>query len=107
MCTQLDALVVAEGIETVQELDAVIAAGAHYGQGYLLARPAFRLPRSRGPRRASTPQVRAAQARSDQARRNPPLAHQWVRPSDPVFLGEAGQEAPRCAVIRARAIDLT
>jgi EAL domain-containing protein (putative c-di-GMP-specific phosphodiesterase class I) len=44
MCTQLDALVVAEGIETVQELDAVIAAGAHYGQGYLLARPAFPPP---------------------------------------------------------------
>ncbi|MDB4961153.1 MAG: hypothetical protein JWP01_1152 [Myxococcales bacterium] len=44
MCTQLDALVVAEGIETVQELDAVIEAGAHYGQGYLLARPNFPPP---------------------------------------------------------------
>ena len=31
---------VAEGIETVEELDAVREAGAHFGQGYLLARPA-------------------------------------------------------------------
>jgi EAL domain-containing protein (putative c-di-GMP-specific phosphodiesterase class I) len=37
-------MVVAEGIETVDELQAVIAAGAHFGQGYLLARPAFPLP---------------------------------------------------------------
>jgi EAL domain-containing protein (putative c-di-GMP-specific phosphodiesterase class I) len=34
-------MVVAEGIETVEELDAVTAAGARLGQGYLLARPAF------------------------------------------------------------------
>jgi EAL domain-containing protein (putative c-di-GMP-specific phosphodiesterase class I) len=40
MCTDLDAAVVAEGIETVDELESVIAAGAHFGQGYLLARPA-------------------------------------------------------------------
>jgi EAL domain-containing protein (putative c-di-GMP-specific phosphodiesterase class I) len=44
LCRDLDAMVVAEGIETVEELDSVIAAGAHYGQGYLLARPAFPLP---------------------------------------------------------------
>jgi EAL domain-containing protein (putative c-di-GMP-specific phosphodiesterase class I) len=44
MCVKLGARVVAEGIETPQELDAVIAAGAHFGQGYLLARPAFPLP---------------------------------------------------------------
>lgn len=40
LCKQLDAMVVAEGIETPEELDAVIASGAQYGQGYLLARPA-------------------------------------------------------------------
>jgi len=40
LCRELGAMVVAEGIETVDELRAVIAAGAHYGQGYLLARPA-------------------------------------------------------------------
>lgn len=39
LCTSLDALVVAEGIETKEELDAVIDAGVHFGQGYLLARP--------------------------------------------------------------------
>jgi EAL domain-containing protein (putative c-di-GMP-specific phosphodiesterase class I) len=44
MCTELDARVVAEGIETETELEAVIAAGARYGQGYLLARPAFPPP---------------------------------------------------------------
>jgi EAL domain-containing protein (putative c-di-GMP-specific phosphodiesterase class I) len=44
LCRELDALVVAEGIETIEELDAVRAAGAHFGQGYLLARPAFPPP---------------------------------------------------------------
>ena len=44
LCTELDARVVAEGIETKTELDAVIAAGARYGQGYYLARPAFPPP---------------------------------------------------------------
>ncbi|MCX5747379.1 MAG: EAL domain-containing protein [Proteobacteria bacterium] len=44
LCNSLDALVVAEGIETLPELQAVKAAGAHFGQGYLLARPAFPLP---------------------------------------------------------------
>lgn len=40
LCRELDAMVVAEGIETVEELDAVEDAGARYGQGYLIARPA-------------------------------------------------------------------
>jgi EAL domain-containing protein (putative c-di-GMP-specific phosphodiesterase class I) len=44
MCVDQGARVVAEGIETVAELDAVIAAGVHFGQGYLLARPAFPAP---------------------------------------------------------------
>jgi EAL domain-containing protein (putative c-di-GMP-specific phosphodiesterase class I) len=44
LCRELEARVVAEGIETADELDAVIAAGARYGQGYLLARPAFPPP---------------------------------------------------------------
>ena len=44
LCLELDALVVAEGIETVEELEAVQDAGAHFGQGYLLARPAFPPP---------------------------------------------------------------
>jgi EAL domain-containing protein (putative c-di-GMP-specific phosphodiesterase class I) len=44
LCRDLDAMVVAEGIETAEELDAVTAAGARFGQGYLLARPAFPPP---------------------------------------------------------------
>ena len=44
LCRELGASVVAEGIETVDELRGAIAAGAHYGQGYLLARPAFPPP---------------------------------------------------------------
>ena len=44
LCTELGAKVVAEGIETEPEFDAVLASGAHYGQGYLLARPAFPPP---------------------------------------------------------------
>ncbi len=39
LCGELGADVVAEGIETLDELHAVIDAGARYGQGYLLARP--------------------------------------------------------------------
>jgi EAL domain-containing protein (putative c-di-GMP-specific phosphodiesterase class I) len=44
MCVELQARVVAEGIETEAELSAVIDAGVHLGQGYLLARPAFPPP---------------------------------------------------------------
>ncbi len=50
LCRELDALVVAEGIETVEELDAVREAGAHFGQGYLLARPASPPPPIHWPR---------------------------------------------------------
>jgi EAL domain-containing protein (putative c-di-GMP-specific phosphodiesterase class I) len=39
LCRRLGARVVAEGIETKDELEAVIATGAHYGQGYFLGRP--------------------------------------------------------------------
>jgi EAL domain-containing protein (putative c-di-GMP-specific phosphodiesterase class I) len=44
LCRELDAMVVAEGIETADELEAVIESGARYGQGYLLARPAYPPP---------------------------------------------------------------
>jgi EAL domain-containing protein (putative c-di-GMP-specific phosphodiesterase class I) len=44
LCRELDAMVVAEGIETADELEAVQEAGAQYAQGYLLARPAFPPP---------------------------------------------------------------
>lgn len=57
LCRELDAMVVAEGIETVDELNAVMAAGAQYGQGYLLARPAFPLPEVRWPAEVNQPRV--------------------------------------------------
>lgn len=41
LCEDLGASVVAEGIETPEELMAVRDAGCHFGQGFLLARPAF------------------------------------------------------------------
>lgn len=44
MCREQGAKVVAEGIETVAELRAVIGTGVQYGQGYLLARPAYPVP---------------------------------------------------------------
>lgn len=44
LCRELDAMVVAEGIETAHELEAVIESGARYGQGYLLARPNYPPP---------------------------------------------------------------
>ena len=44
MCKELGARVVAEGIETIDELKAVCDGGADYGQGYLLARPGYPIP---------------------------------------------------------------
>jgi EAL domain-containing protein (putative c-di-GMP-specific phosphodiesterase class I) len=44
LCEDLGAKVVAEGIETIDELKAVVDSGAHYGQGFLLARPALPIP---------------------------------------------------------------
>ena len=49
LCEDLGAKVVAEGIETREELAAVIDAGVHYGQGYLLARPGNPMPPARWP----------------------------------------------------------
>ena len=43
LCVELGAEVVAEGIETYDELSAVVDSGAHYAQGYLLGRPGFPL----------------------------------------------------------------
>ena len=44
MCEDLGAKVVAEGIETVDEFLAARDVGAHFGQGFLLARPAAPVP---------------------------------------------------------------
>lgn len=51
LCNAMDASVVAEGIETRDELLAVQDCGAHYGQGYFLARPAFPPPLVNWPER--------------------------------------------------------
>jgi len=44
LCVDLDAQVVAEGIETDEEFVALQDIGVHYGQGYLFARPAYPMP---------------------------------------------------------------
>ena len=44
LCQELGARVVAEGIEQETELKVVIDCGAHYGQGYYIARPAYPAP---------------------------------------------------------------
>jgi len=49
LCEQLGAQVVAEGIETVEELRAILDTGAHYGQGFLFGRPSYPPPRASWP----------------------------------------------------------
>ena len=44
LCEDLGAKVVAEGMETEDELKASIDTGAHYGQGYFFARPSYPPP---------------------------------------------------------------
>jgi EAL domain-containing protein (putative c-di-GMP-specific phosphodiesterase class I) len=59
LCKDLDALVVAEGIETVDEYSAVLDTGAQLGQGYLFARPGFPIPRVSWPPRDSAAEAAA------------------------------------------------
>lgn len=59
MCAELGVTVIAEGIETAGELDALRAMGVRYIQGYLLAKPQFMgLPAFQLP----APEARAATA---------------------------------------------
>lgn len=58
LCEELDAMVVAEGIETKDELEAVMDSGARYGQGYLLARPSYPPPPVTWPSDGRTPIAR-------------------------------------------------
>jgi EAL domain-containing protein (putative c-di-GMP-specific phosphodiesterase class I) len=44
MCEDMGAEVVAEGVETVEQLQIVRDSGIHYVQGYFIARPAFPAP---------------------------------------------------------------
>ncbi len=61
LCEELGAKVVAEGIETEDELRAVLDTGAHYGQGYLFAKPAYPIPAPRWPLARSASAASAAQ----------------------------------------------
>jgi len=45
LCREMDARVVAEGIETEDEFSALRDTGVDYGQGYLFARPEFPFPK--------------------------------------------------------------
>jgi len=58
LCKEMGAAVVAEGIETAEELAAVRDAGVKFGQGYLLARPAFPPPPVRWPEVSSAARVK-------------------------------------------------
>jgi EAL domain-containing protein (putative c-di-GMP-specific phosphodiesterase class I) len=44
LCADLNASVVAEGIETNDEFSALCDTGVHYGQGFLFAKPEFPMP---------------------------------------------------------------
>jgi EAL domain-containing protein (putative c-di-GMP-specific phosphodiesterase class I) len=60
LCADLGAKVVAECIETVEELKAVADQGVHYAQGFVLARPAFPTPEINFPlARRATPSLPA------------------------------------------------
>jgi EAL domain-containing protein (putative c-di-GMP-specific phosphodiesterase class I) len=78
LCTELGARVVAEGIETSDELSCVRDLGVHYGQGYLLARPAAPPPL------VSWPFAQAGQA-APPVRRPPPPPRKRMsrRPAPP------------------------
>jgi EAL domain-containing protein (putative c-di-GMP-specific phosphodiesterase class I) len=55
LCSELGARVVAEGIETIDELKCVRDLGVHFAQGYLLARPAAPPPAAAWPLGADAP----------------------------------------------------
>jgi EAL domain-containing protein (putative c-di-GMP-specific phosphodiesterase class I) len=62
LCAELGASVVAEGIETDDELRAVIDTGVQYGQGFLFAKPAYPLPKAKWPGGKSQPPETTAKA---------------------------------------------
>ena len=72
LCTELGARVVAEGIETTDELACVRDLGVHYGQGYLLARPAAPPPVATWPFARSGSGPSGAEGSTPLIRRPPP-----------------------------------
>ena len=69
LCNQLGAAVVAEGIETYDELKAVVDCGAQYGQGYLLARPGYPIPTVTWPMSPMSPVGEPAKPQTQARRR--------------------------------------
>lgn len=58
LCHSMNARIIAEGIETEAELEAVLEAGVDFGQGYLLARPAAPPPSISWPAAVATGRAR-------------------------------------------------
>jgi EAL domain-containing protein (putative c-di-GMP-specific phosphodiesterase class I) len=62
LCRELGAKVVAEGVETVEELKAIADTGIEYVQGFLFAKPAYPLPSAKWPGAESVPPETSAKA---------------------------------------------
>src|SRR6478609_2728775 len=74
LCTDLGAKVVAECIETVDELKAVADQGVHYAQGYVLARPSYPPPDIHFPLARRSPPVSGTKHRPPPK----PVAKLWL-----------------------------
>ncbi|MET0795441.1 MAG: EAL domain-containing protein [Polyangiaceae bacterium] len=98
LCGDLGAKVVAECIETVEELKAVADQGVHWAQGYVLARPAFPAPQINFPLARQAPSAGAVRG-SPPAK---PIAKLPVQDSGAavgrVALAAAAPPVPRPAV---------
>jgi len=88
LCTDLGAKVVAECIETAEELKAVADQGVHFAQGYVLARPAFPVPEIHFP----LPRVAPPSAAKS---RPMPTAIGKMAPTAAVPGGKPGLQIPR------------
>ena len=97
LANKVGALIVAEGVETREELYAAIALGAHFIQGYFFARPGppgcmARPPLSERMEEAASGYVRFATERLNRERtirsRRDNLLHAWIRNLEQVVAGE-------------------
>jgi len=99
LCKELGARVVAEGIETVDELSCVRDLGVDYAQGYLLARPAAPPPKVAWPFHASAKlppplRVNAAAAARAQPPPVPPRRPVGQKPNKPSRPPRTGSSKP-------------
>src|SRR3954471_1039608 len=90
LCIDLGAKVVAECIETVEELKAVADQGVHFAQGYVLARPAFPPPEFNFPLSRRTPPLSAAKNRPPPKPIAKPLAEDTSSAALPAPISKAG-----------------